>query len=254
MPALIELGRFYERQQRWDDAQKQFQAAITAYPQDPGPRTMLARLYLNHGQKDMAEQVLRDASATITKNPMGYRMLGDFYLGQGETDKAAPEFARLHTQYPKDIGVTKTYIEILFLQNHLDDATKLNDAILKNSPSDSDSLVFRGEILTREGKANEAVPVLESAVKNAPDSALAHYHLGTAYAAVSNFGQAQSEWQQAARLRPNMAEPQRMLAGFALRKGDASLLTASSEQLIRIEPQSPEGYIFHSAIRNEPRS
>ena len=51
---------------------------------------------------------------------------------------------------------------------------------------------------------------------------------------------------EAAKLRPDMAEPQRSLAALGIQKGDASLLTSSSEQLIKIEPKVPEGYLYHS--------
>ena len=244
--ALITFGSFYQRQHRWADAQKQFQAAIVAAPQDPAPRAALAKLYLDQGQKDMAERVLREASTTIADNPAGYEMLGDFYLTQGDLSKAAAEFEALHAKHPKELSVTKTYVNVLLFQNRLDDAVHLTDAILKDSPSDPDGLTYRGEILTRQGKASDAIPILESAVKSAPNSAFAHFQLGVAYAANGNLGQAQSEWQQASTLRPNMVEPQRALAMLAARKSDPTSLVQSSEQLMRLEPHSAEGYVFHS--------
>ena len=216
-------------------------------PQNPAPRASLAEMFLAEGQPDMAEQTLRDAGTALKDNPAGYRMLGEFYLSQRKLDQAGAEFASLHAAHPKDVAVTKTYIGILLDQGHLDEAANLNDELLKDSPSDPDGMVFRGEILTRQGKPNDAVPVLEAAVKDAPDNPLGHYNLGVAYAGASNFGQAQSEWQKAAQLRPDMPEPQRALAAYALRKGDTDLLKNSSEQLIKIEPRSPEGYLFHSA-------
>jgi len=244
--ATLALGRFYQSQKRWQDAEKQFQAAIALDPLSPSPRASLANLYLAEGQKDMAEQVLRDAKTALKDNPAGYRMLGDFYLSQAESDKAAAEFAALHAEHPKDIAVTKTYVQLLILRNSLDEATKLNDTVLQASPSDSDSLVLRGQILIRQGKASDAVSTLASAVKAAPDNPLAHYFLGVAYADTSNFSQAQTEWLQAAQLRPGMADPERALAALALRNGNTDLLADSSSQLIRIEPRSPEGYIFHA--------
>jgi tetratricopeptide (TPR) repeat protein len=244
--ATLALGRFYQSQKRWQDAEKQFQAAIALDPLNPSPRAALANLYLGEGQKDMAEQVLRDAKAALKDNPVGYRMLGDFYLSQQESDKAAAEFSALHAEHPKDTAVTKTYVQILILRNNLDQATKLNDSILQASPSDSDSLVLRGQILTREGKPSDAVSTLASAAKASPDNPLAHYFLGVAYADTSNFSQAQTEWLQAAQLRPGMADPERALAALALRNGNTDLLADSSSQLIKIEPHSPEGYIFHA--------
>ena len=246
VPAILTLGKFYVRQNRPADAQKEFQSAIALNPHDPAPSALLAELYLRQGHKDLAEQVLQNARNGVKDNPAGYPMLGDFYLGQGEWDKAAKEFASLHSEHPKDAVVTKSYIEALIQLNRLDDAEKLDDALLKSSPSDTGSLIFSGEILTREGKPTEAIPVLASAVKIAPENALAHYHLGVAYAGAANLGQAQSEWQEAARLSPNAVEPEHALAALAVRQRDFSLLKTVSEKLMKIEPRSPEGYVFHA--------
>jgi len=182
----------------------------------------------------------------VKRRKLGYSILGEFYLAQGERDKAAAEFASLHSEHPGDPVVTKTYAEILINQNHLDEAAKLTDSLLTDSPKDIDAMVLHGEILTRQGKASDAVPVLEAAVKAAPDNPSAHYHLGLAYAGVSNFGLAQTEWAQAARLRPNSIKPERAIAALASRQGNTALLADSSSQLTKLEPHSSEGYIFHA--------
>ncbi len=244
--AVLILGRFYARQNRPADAQKEFQSGIAMAPHDATPPAMLAELYQSQGRKDLALKVLQDTRDNLKDNPAGYRMLGDFYLRQGEWDKAATEFASLHSEHPTDAAVTKSYIEALIPLNRLDDAEKFDDALLKNSPSDTSGLILRGEILVRQGKAADAIPALASAVKVAPENALAHYHLGVAYAATSNFGQAQSEWQEAARLSPNAVEPEHALAMLALRQRDFSLLTNASEKLIQLEPQVSEGYVFNA--------
>src|SRR6185437_1012989 len=223
--AILTLGKFYVRQNRPADAQKEFQSAIALSPHDPVPPATLAQFYLRQGHKDLAQQALQSAKNNLKDNPAGYRMLGDFYLSQGEWNNAATEFASLHSEHPKDVVVTKSYVDALINLNRLDDAAKFNDAVLKDSPSDAGALIFRGEILVRQGKPTDAIPVLASAVKIAPENALAHYHLGVAYAAASNLGQAQSEWQAAARLSPNAVEPQHALAALALRERDFSLLT-----------------------------
>ena len=242
----LALGAFYQVQKQWPAAEKQFQAAIALDPKNPLARASLAKLYLDEHRPDAAEQTLKDASTAFSDNPAGYRLLGNFYLAQGQLDKASAEFASLHAQHPSDALVTKTYIQILVLQNHLDQAAQLDDALLKSSFSDPDALVLQGEILTRQGKASEAVPVLESAAKAVPDDASAHYQLGVAYAGISDFGQAQSQWTEAAQLAPNMIEPRRAIAELAARNGNTDLLASSSTRLIQIEPHSSEGYILHS--------
>jgi tetratricopeptide (TPR) repeat protein len=244
--ALISYGQFFARQNRFPDAEKQYQAAVAATPKDPKVRVNLANLYLFQGRKDLAEQTVRDAKAALKDNPAGYAIVGEYFLAQGETQKAADEYASLHADYPKDLQITKIYTGILITLKRLDEATKLNDAILKSSPKDIDAMVIRGDILTREGKPADAVPILQAAVKAAPDNASAHYNLGLAYAGVSNYGLAQTEWAQSERLRPNTIEPERAMAILAARQGDATLLADSSSQLTKLEPHSSEGYVLHA--------
>jgi tetratricopeptide (TPR) repeat protein len=137
------------------------------------------------------------------------------------------------------------YAELLFQQNRLDEATKVTDALLKNSPSDPGVMTLRGQILIRQGKATEAVHVLEQVVKNSPDNATAHFQLGLAYAANQNVGQAESEWRQASKLQPGMMEPLRALASLAIHRGDESLLEETGGKLMMLDPRSPEGYVLH---------
>ncbi|MGA6958677.1 MAG: tetratricopeptide repeat protein, partial [Candidatus Acidiferrales bacterium] len=234
------------RQQRWSDAEKQFQAAIALNPKDAAPRATLAAFYLNQGKKDLAEKVLQDAKTAMPDSPAGYRMLAEFYLGQHEWDKASAELASLHSEHPKDAVVSNMYGELLLRQNRLDDAAKIADELLKANPNDPAAMTLHGQILVRQGKAPDAVATLEKVVKNYPDNAAAHYQLGVAYAANQNLGQAESEWRQATKLQPTMIEPLRALASIAVRRGDEPLLEETGGKLMMLEPRSPDGYILHA--------
>src|SRR6202044_2753679 len=156
------------------------------------------------------------------------------------------ELGSLYSEHPKDSIVGKMYAEVLLQQNRLDDASKVTDTLLKNTPSDPGALTLQGEILIRQGKATDAVHVLEQVVKNSPDNAAAHYHLGLAYAATQNLGQAEAEWRQASKLQPNMAEPLRALATLGARRNDEALLEETGGRLMILQPASPEGYIIHA--------
>ena len=109
----------------------------------------------------------------------------------------------------------------------------------------SGALTLQSQLLIRQGKATDAVHVLEQVVKNSPDNAAAHFQLGMAYAATQNMGQAESEWRQASKLQPGMVEPIRALAALAMRRGDESLLEETGGKLMMLEPRSPDGYVLH---------
>jgi tetratricopeptide (TPR) repeat protein len=242
----IALGSFYQRQNRWGDAEKELNAAIAMEPQNPAPRVALANLYLSQGKRPKAEQIIQQAKTALKDSPAGYRLLGDFYLSQGELDKAADEFSVLYSQHPKDKAIAETYAQLLVQQNHLDQANKLNDANLRNFPSDPGAVILKGAILNRQQKQSDAVPVLEQAIKNAPDNAVGHFQLGLAYAGTKNLGQAEAQWREAVRLQPTMPDAHRALASLALQKHDAKLLAESGAALKSIAPGSADGYIYEA--------
>src|ERR1700693_34507 len=250
---LLALGSFYEGAERWDDAEQQFRLAMQAEPTNYVPVAALAQMLMIRGRRADAEQILQLAKSTLHDNPKGYRLLGDFYFAQGELDKASEEFASLFRQYPKDIRLERDYIQILILRNKLDEATKLDDQILKGNSKDVDSLILRGQILFRQGKANESIAVLENALRTEPDNPVAQYHLGLAFLQVGNLQRAETAWREAARLKPNMSEAHQALAGVALRKGDLGLLKSSAEALVNLNPTAPGGYILRAVAKEQEK-
>src|SRR5262249_3570059 len=205
---------------RFPEAERQFRHAMELDPKDPDPPAALARFYLAQGKKAEAEQFLQQVKSNFPDNPTGYRILGDFYFAIGDMDKATAEYARLYHDHPKDLQVQKNYIQLLILQNRLDEASKLNDAILAGSANDNEALIYRGQIQLRSGHPNDAAQTLQNALKNDPDSAVAHYHLGLALDQLGNPQRALEEWRTAVRLRPDLIEAQRALATAAIRNED----------------------------------
>jgi Flp pilus assembly protein TadD len=244
--AVLAFANFYVRQKDTADAEKQFRAAIALEPQNPLPRASLAGLYVSEGRKDLAEQTMVQAKSDLANNPAGYAMLGEFYLAQGDLDKALAEYASLHSRHPKDEAISRTYAQALILKNQTDEASKIVDAILKDNPADPEGLILRGQIEIHQGHPDDAVQTLERATKEAPGNAVAHYQLGLAYAGTFHFAEAESQWRQSSKIQPRLPEPKRALANLAMRKGDAAMLAEVSADLIKIEPNSTEGYIFHA--------
>ena len=240
--AIVALGSFYQSRSRFAEAEQQFHHAIDVEPKNPDPRAALARLLLAQGKKNEAEEFLKQSKRDLSDDSVGYRMLGDFYFATGDLDRATTEYSQLNQDHPKDPQVKKNYIQLLILKNRLDEARKLNDEILKTTPSDTDGLVYRGQIQLRDGHPTDAAQTLQTALKNDPDNGVAHYHLGLAFDQVGDLARAEGEWRNAVRLRPDLAEAQRALAAVALRKNDMDELEQAATQIINLQPASPDGY------------
>ena len=199
---------------------------------------------MQEGKKAEAESFLRQTKNDLSNNPEGYRMLGDFYFASGDLDKATTEYTSLNHDHPKDLQVKKNYIQLLILKNRLDEATKLDNEILKANPKDVDALVYKGQIQIRRNDPSGAIDSLQSALRTDAENAVAHFQLGNAFAEQHNENRAESEWREAVRIRPDMTDAQRALAGLELRRGDLDAVLQTAQQIIKAEPGSPDGFIL----------
>jgi tetratricopeptide (TPR) repeat protein len=246
MNAQLALGGFYQSQNRPEEAERQFKHAIDVDPKDPAPRAALVRLMMTEGKKAEIENFLRQTKNDLADDSEGYRMLGDFYFAGGDVDKATAEYGSLYSAHPRDMRVKKNYVQLLILKDRLDEAAKLNGEILKANPHDVDALVYRGQVQLRHGDANGAVDSLQNALKNDPDNAIAHYHLGIAFDQQHNEARAESEWREAIRLRPDLTDAQRAVASVELRRGDLDALLQTAQQIITAQPYSADGFMLRA--------
>ena len=244
MNAQLALGTFYQSRNRLPEAEQQFKHTIDVDPKSPTPRAALVRLLMQEGKKDETESFLRQTKKDLSDNREGYRMLGDFYFATGDLDKATAEYTSLYSDHPKDLQVKKNYIQLLILKNRLDEATKLDNEILKTNVHDVDGLVFKAQVQIRKNDAAGAIESLQSALRNDPDNAVAHYQLGVAFSQQHNDGRAESEWREAVRIRPDLSDAQRSLATLELRRGDVDALLQTAQQIITAQPYSPDGFLL----------
>jgi len=248
MSAQLALGGFYQSRGRFPEAEQQFQKAISTDPKDPTPRVAMVRLWMAEGKRDQVEPFLKETKAAFPNNSEGYSMLGDFYFAVGDLDRATTEYGSLLTDHPKDGHVKRNYIQLLILKNRLDDASKLNDEILKASPRDVEGLVYRGQIQLRQNNASGAVQSLQEALNNDPNNAVAHYQLGLAFAQQHDDDHAQEHWSEAVRLKPDMVEAQRALAEVQLRRGDSDGVLRTAQQLINAQPPVADGFLLRALV------
>ena len=67
-----------------------------------------------------------------------------------------------------------------------------------------------------------------------------------AFDQAGNLSQAEAEWREAVRLRPELVDAHRALAGAAIRRGDATALGLEADQIISQQPDSPDGYLLRA--------
>jgi cellulose synthase operon protein C len=242
----LALANFLQSQGRLPEAEKQINDAIQFDPRNPELYAALVKAYMQQGKKPAAEELLKESKQQFRDNPAGYRMLGDFYFSNRDYEDASDEYASLYREHPNDLVVKKNYVQLLIMQNRLDEAGKLDDEVLKNSPQDVDALIYRGQIDIHRGSAKDAIETLQRAVRNDPGNGTAYYNLGVALQEAKRFAEAENAWQSAVRLRPDMSEAYLALAQCAVRDGNMNALEESATSIINLVPDSPAGYAMRA--------
>ncbi len=87
------------------------------------------------------------------------------------------------------------------------------------------------------------------AVERHPWCAVARVHLGSAYAVAGDPARAESAWQDAIRIDPQLALPHRELAKLYHRQGQHALADAHVHRLLELAPNDPEGMALLAAMR-----
>lgn len=122
-------------------------------------------------------------------------------------------------------------------QGHLQLAIQKYQAIMALSPREASAYTGLGNLYLRQGRNEDAIAALKSAVSIDKTFAPAHALLGMAYYQVGQFRAARDEFGQALRLRPNDPKP-----AFFLARTDAQLgnLQAAAELLEKVQGADPQ--------------
>lgn len=246
--AMRGLGTTYERQQRWTDAETVYKRAIEAAPADAAPRVSLMVLYLFQGKRSQAEQVAREAKEKLPKVPAAYRMLADFYIATGQSQRGLDEISELLKTHGNDWRLKRDYVQQLIFANRLDEATAINDELITLIGSNPPNLIQRGQIQLRNGKPDQAVVTLKTALRDDPVNPLGHFYLGIALGATGDNQGSERELREAMKLQPQGAQPQIFLSDLAARTGNSVLLDDLSKRLIEAFPLSANSYLVRATL------
>jgi tetratricopeptide (TPR) repeat protein len=246
VPALELLAILDQVAGHGTEAENLLKEEILLDPKNLKPRQLLAQFYLSQSRKADAEQVMIQAKKDLAGEGTMYRVLGEYYFNIGELDKATAEFSALSKQRPNDLNLKLDYIDLLLREKKVEEASKLNDEVLKANPKNAGAHMMAGRILNLRGQFKEAIDVLQAALKDAPEHAGGHYELGLAFSKTGDLDRAQQEWIEAVKLEPRLTDAQLALAQVALIKDDGGSLRQAAEQIIRNLPSDPRGYILRA--------
>src|SRR5208283_3383422 len=173
----------------------------------------------------------------MPKSPEVAIAIGDYYLRTKDTDKALAEYRRGLSTSSGNLEIEKRMMDLYLATNQIEQAAKLDTELMRRAPQDSFVSVLHGRLLLAQGKKEEAIIALQNSVKNAPNSAMAHYQLALAYWQKENLGQANSELHEALKASPpGLPVVLRSLTQLNLMQNQPSEAQIYAQELVQKNP------------------
>jgi len=220
---------------RTQAARQRAEAALEKAPKQAAALLLTARTYAATGDVPRAEDTLKRTINLDPANTDAYGMLGQLLYQQGRLDDGRREFEKITERQPKNIAALtmvaiitrrqgkpdeaiRRYEEILTIDpdavlaannlaylyaetgRNLDRAVELATMAQKRTPNEAGTADTLGWVYVKKGVPLAGLHFLKIAVDKAPRDPVNRYHLGAAYAALKDSGNAIVQLEEALKL------------------------------------------------------
>ena len=189
------------------------------------------------GSQQNAEPYLAKL-AEDTRNTNAQIALADYYITSGRSKDAVPVLERMLSVKETRGAANLRLARLDFREDRRPQAEKRLEELLKREPNNAPAMVLKGEFLAAEGKYDDAITQLQSAIAANADSTEAQFALGRAYAAKNNREQAIKAFNETLRLNPR-AVAALELSRLELAGGSLDTSVQLAEQAVNA-PRNPD--------------
>jgi tetratricopeptide (TPR) repeat protein len=221
------LAEMYWKAQRTHEAVTEAQALLKRDPNDIQSRRLLGRIYL--------------------------RSLGDFSVGNGQSEiveRAIEQYAEIYRLDPGDAESALWLARLYRLRNEHDKAESVLRGMLKEDPDNEPAIEQLTQLLLDEGKAPEAIALLEEVTSRSPSPAMLDL-LGDAYTQSHDLPKAEVAYRKATELDPSELSHQRGLGQTLMAEEKYSDALAVYQKLTELMPDDADVYLRMAQIYRE---
>ena len=272
------MGHFYEQQyeatSRAEYATQAIEAYKKAYALDPKSPVIGERLAEMYWKAQRTHEAIAEAQEILKRDPNDVptrRLLGRIYLrslgagsggqteltepngGSGQPEfltRAIEQYREIHRLDPADSESALWLARLYRLHNDHDKAAEVLRSILKDDPENEAAVEQLTQLLLDEGKAADAVSLLQGLTKRSASPALLDL-LGDAYTQAKDLAKAEQAYRKAAELDPSELSHKRGLAQTLLAEEKYSDALAVYQKLADLMPDDPDVYLRMAQIYRE---
>lgn len=241
----LHLAAVDEAEKKWGSAEKNFLDAVRLDPKDVGTLSAYSNYLFRRNQPDKAVQLLQQFVAGAPKQAAAHLALGSAYMSAKRNSDAASEL-QLASQL--DPRLAQPYVLLAKIQRdqgNLDLAMANCLKALALEPNSSALLTLAGNLYLMKNDYPSAQKVLEKALGQDPDDAIAASNLAWIAAHENgNLDVALSLAQKAKRLMPQVDSISDTLGWVEYKKGSYSSSIPLFEESVQGSPNVP-AYRYH---------
>ena len=167
-----------------------------------------------------------------------------------DSEKAMTLLGEAIAQHP-NFGLAHNELGMLYMRTgKLDNALEEYKSAIGALPDDSIVQLNYGSALTQKKDFPEAEKQLKRALKKLDKSATGHFYLGVSLIGLKKIGEAETEFQQAAKLGGDqMGAAHKYLGGILWQKGDLKRAADELETYLKLSPHAPDAEQIRGTIK-----
>lgn len=262
------LGHIYEQQYETTSKPEYASQAIDAYKKayalDPKSPVIGERLAEMYWKAQRTHEAVTEAQALLKRDPSDLqsrrllgriylRSLGDFSAGNGQSEvveRAIEQYAEIYRLDPTDSESALWLARLYRLRNEHDKAEEVLRGMLKEDPDNEPAIEQLTQLLLDEGKAPEAIALLEDVTKRSPSPAMLDL-LGDAYTQSHDLPNAETAYRKAVELDPSELSHQRGLGQTLMAEEKYPEALEVYQKLTELMPDDADVYLRMAQIYRE---
>jgi putative PEP-CTERM system TPR-repeat lipoprotein len=235
--AHLMLGNYLWSAGRLAEAESSLRHAVELAPQDPLANRALAALCLATHRTAEAERYLK----TVARNDNTSRfVLADYYIATQRPQEAVVELEPLRADTTLAREATRRLARAYADLGERAKAEALVNDLLKQEPSNPETLLIKGQLLMLAGKKEEALEQVKAAAQADPDSARVQFTLGKILSALGDITAAEHAFTRVLELNPKGVAAQLELSSLQMLKGSPRTSVKLAQDVVKTMPENPE--------------
>jgi len=242
------------RAQKWDQAVKDAQLGITAYPNSSLARNCMLQALVS--QKAAPDSIISVSNATLAIDPssiVALQYLADAYRSKGDTSKAIETNLRIYRADPSNASIAQGIVNDLAQSGAPDRALPIIDSLLIQNPGDPQMLRTKWLLQLRAKQYKQAIATGGEIIKLDTSFATVDYFnrmIGAAQSD-SNAAAVQQLAAQAGQKFPKEISYPMLLAQSFFKAGQLQQAVQAAQKANQIDPKAPGPWQFILAAQSQ---